>query len=593
MTIRDDDPEFALERIEIKPEKKTETTGDISVDQKRKQRLERIRREVLLKQNPSLSVSTESQRAQAAISEIEDYAGPLSPESVSKIEQSTVVATEAHLEKKQARLEQLIQQERLLEGLIEAGDAKERTPLLSIEGMVFEDRGFLSPDNQFQVVSAEASEVPDVLLRPMFVGEQGKQVTGDEEEAALDVKSTIAMGKAACIERPTTIDGVDYQFLQWKGVGMNQTSDLIENRATQYGGSVDFPLGKTGPSPLFVMQAGDHVLVRFMGAAYLEDLQLEAEKSKVMESYGLRMPKILGTFKFSKEFAEANNLPVPANDDPEDPNGQSLRQYILDHEQEIDPDLFQRMIGSFEAGDYQSAVLGQNVRAFRNVWRVSEMEEALSEPDETKRKESIAAMMETSKLVFAKEFHREFTDQEFVETFTRLLGAQAGTLLENRLVQGAMFDHKQDITLAAEMCDFDGSFQINETYLQDKNNQPSWVTDESTRKEWEQGQELKLNRQIFLIGSHLKPLIEAVKQQGTNIQETDTVDLFLQAMIEKMSQESLASLKKQLETSSSLFPIDELTKGKGIAKKNFEGYQPFSDLIQKTLRDRLSRTSLK
>jgi len=457
--------------------------------------------------------------------------------------------------------------------------------LRPVEGLVFKDRGFLISPDSYSATEV-TPQISDGLLRPMFMGERGENMTGSVGEQALEASSTIAMGKAACIERPINIEGTDYNFVQWKGVGENRVNERAEKNIREKGGKVSFPLGRDSAMPLFVPEFYGKLLVRFMGAAYYEDLLLEEKQSRLMEKYGLRMPKILATMKFSRQFCIDNNLPKPDNDDSQNTAGQNLVEYIKENEEKIgDKELYEKMVGSFEAQDYESAILGQNIRAFRNVWRVSELEEAMKEKDQEKRRQKVSSILDVSKLILAKEFGEEMHDENFLKTFSTLLGRQVAILLENRINQGAMNNHKQDITIADEICDFDGSYQLNDEYFDDEANQPKWVAgDEGRKKEWIKHKERALYRQVLLVGAHIKPIIEAMMQSGNEIDEEATVKAFVDNIVTNLSPKARKDLSVFLDSAESFQDINDIVDGDLQTKDNFEGYQEFFDAIVKELK---------
>ncbi|MBU0546212.1 hypothetical protein KJ742_04075 [Patescibacteria group bacterium] len=467
---------------------------------------------------------------------------------------------------------------------------REKIELSPVDGLVFADTGFLTPDSGFSQ-TGEVPQFPRTYLRPMFIGEHGRNMVCDADMPANAVKSTVAMGKAACIEHPTRIGSTDYNFMQWKGVGENRVNERGQKKIEAKGGTISFPLGKESAMPLFVAEVDEKLLVRFMGAAYYEDLLLEEKQSELMEKYGLRMPKILTTIKFSRQFCIDNNLPIPDNDDPEDIAGQNPVEHIKANEERInDPELYKKMIGSYEAQDYKSAILGQNVRAFRNVWRVSELEDAMKEMDQEKRKEKISSILDTSRLILAKEFGEDMSDENFLKTFSKLLGRQAAILLENRINQGAMNNHKQDITLAAEVCDFDGSYQLNEDYLNDEKNQPEWVGgDEARKKEWIKEKERALYRQVLLVGAHIKPVIEALRQGEDKTPEVTTVKTFVDSIVTNLSPKTKKDLTAFLDTAENFQDIKDIAGYDLQTQENFAGYQDFFDTIVRELASELKK----
>jgi len=137
---------------------------------------------------------------------------------------------------------------------------------------------------------------PSELNRPLL--QAGQREIGSGEEL-VEMKETPSMGRAAFIERLVTIDGVDYNFLQWKGVCSNGLNEEMEENAKKYGGQLDYPLGDKGISPIFFMSVEGKRILRFRGASFYSNLLHEKRNAERFSAYGLRMPKLLGTIKFS------------------------------------------------------------------------------------------------------------------------------------------------------------------------------------------------------------------------------------------------------------------------------------------------------
>ena len=455
------------------------------------------------------------------------------------------------------------------------------------ENFVFEEKSTSLSDTTFVSESVER-KVQDIFLRPLIVGEPGKEVPYEDSESALDVKSTAIMTKASFVEFPTSVDGVDYNFIQWKGSCPQKALEKLNQRANEKtGGNIEFPVGNEGIAPLFTIDInGQEFLVRFMGTSYYDDLVQERKSSEMVQETGLRMPRIMGTFKFSRDFCQKNNLPLPESDDPNDFNGESLRDYIEARKSDIDPAVYERLKNQYDKNDFDSsAILGENVRVFRNIFRVMDVEEALKETDEQKRKEKISVITEASKKIFQKEFNREIDDKEMIAIFSGLLGQQVSILLKNRIVQGAMSHHKQDITLAAEICDFDTAYKLTDEYFKGK---PDWARENEKEK---------LVRQIFLVASHIKPVLQAVREAGSNTDEGFTADKFVDGIVAELSEEEKKELLGYLVAKK-----DDLQNIECIAGKNEYGgepvkqvldnlkdYQDFFDLIRAKLESGLKR----
>jgi len=450
------------------------------------------------------------------------------------------------------------------------------------EGLVFIESArfvggdsFIHPDNDL--------DIPKELMRPLVI-EDTNELSGDDE-GRVEVKSTLAMGRAAYIEHPTTIGDIDYNFVQWKGVGANAVNKLGLEKIDSKGGTTTFPLGESGVMPMFVVDVDGKTLIRFMGASYCENLLLEEQQSCNIEQYGLRMPRIITTMKFSRQFCIDNNLPVPTSDEPNDFSGQSPVEYIESNKDRInDTELYDKLINAYEAKAYESAVIGQNIRAFRNIWRVIVLEEILEIEDEQKKQEQLAVVLDMSSEIFSREFGEEVDYKRFVEIFSGLMGDQVAILLNNKINQGAMNNHKQDITLAAEVCDFDGAHRLTDEYLDDPANHEPWVKDEATKQEWISQKKLELYRQILLVGSHLKPVLEAMEQIGTDTAMEAVVDEFVNVIVNNLNNDTRKDLLIVLKESSNFQSIVDISGTDLQAQQNLDGYQPFFDVIvQKTM----------
>lgn len=512
-------------------------------------------------------------------------------------------------------------------------DMPERSELVSeSRDFVFRDAGQLAAERSFSVVGATEIEAlpPDarMLIRPLFVGKTGS-ASAEQGSVQLEVKSTMAMGKAAFVEQSVIIDGIEYGFVQWKGVGSNAVNENVSAIVEAMGGTVDYPLGQDGVSPLFFIEVQGKKMLRFNGSAFYVDLLVEAERSRQFAEFGLRMPKILATVKYSREFCLQNDLPLPADDDPSMYGGQTLIEFLEEH-REIDPALRKRMAEADELrAGYDSAALGQNIRAFRNVWRVSEIEQVMKVKDEGVRRQQLRSMIDASRQVLSREFGVELSDEEFLRKYAELLGDQGGILTENGLLQGAMNNHKQDITLAAEICDFDGGEFVNDEYIaatlggswvgknirwmdetdEDKRQwfldnekyegnkrdlRDYWggkVTKEKLLKKWtEQWKSYiftKLHRQILLLGAHLKPLADAERTlSGGSSKEKTMIDSYAFRVVDGLSPEKKTLLLKELDNPR-FADIQDIAGSDEQTKYNFAGYQTFFDAMVTALKEKL------
>src|SRR3989338_6014963 len=181
-------------------------------------------------------------------------------------------------------------------------ETKELIP--EFPGLIIKEQGFLG---------AGSTE----FGKPLFRDLPRETSSQNNEERLIDIKETPSMGKAAFIERTSHIDDVDYHFLQWKGIGSNANNEQMQQKAEQAGGLWAYPLGKRGVAPLFFVEVKGKQLLRFRGAAFYGDLLLEAQQAQWFAAYRVRMPKIVETIKFDREFAQTNHLPVPESINPQ------------------------------------------------------------------------------------------------------------------------------------------------------------------------------------------------------------------------------------------------------------------------------------
>lgn len=136
------------------------------------------------------------------------------------------MATERNEKNEQQEVDQPV----VLENTQEKVNYKIEIP--EAENFVFEEKSTSLSDTTFVSESVER-KVPDIFLRPLIVGEPGKEVPYEDSESALDVKSTAIMTKASFVEFPTSVDGVDYNFIQWKGSCPQKALEKLNQRANE------------------------------------------------------------------------------------------------------------------------------------------------------------------------------------------------------------------------------------------------------------------------------------------------------------------------------------------------------------------------
>lgn len=456
---------------------------------------------------------------------------------------------------------------------------------------------FLAEADSF--VSLPGSTHPD-LIQPLFFQRTDTTLPSDIAKKTMIARVIPTMGRAAYIEQASTYHGEKYNFLQWKGVGENPHTD-IEGSAKEKSASVEFPLGKAGVSPLMFVSADGRNMLRFLGGSFYEDLLEEARNHERFFPYGLRMPEIVGTIKFSRAFCEQQGLPLPDSNDPEDVDGQTFDAYLESHRDEIEPSLYAKLLTSGEAqSGYRSLILGQNIRAFRNVWRAEDLERIMDAPkDEKEKREAISDVFATSRQILGEELGRELDNPEYINEYARILGEQTGILLANRLDHGSLSDLKQNITLAGEVVDFDATKIVDNAYLQNEQHYPHWVfKDEVPQQdlveEWRKGQKDELYRQVYYMASHMKPLLDGLSLLHEENMETENtvVEAFTRGLKKTISIEMLTGLRTRLTSDPSFGTTENLYTGYDgsvdqLRQKNFQGCEQLFEQVNSFLSNSL------
>lgn len=388
------------------------------------------------------------------------------------------------------------------------------------------------------------------------------------------VMATKEMWKACFIEHSLQIDNQWYNFLQWKWVWINslieKMKELFKNwKAEGYFINDDPKL--LFPFMIFKQNGSYHP--RYYGTAYYDDILLEEQNSqKIIDvtKWKIRTPKVLKSFKFSKEFAKQNNIPEPISDDSNDlkwvslkANIEAMKDSIIEEivkswkNQEEAQEVYNQIYNSYEAWDYSSSILGQNIRATKNIFRVSDLILALKNDNI----EDVKYILNVSQKILEKEFKQEFanwmTSEDFLWKYSHLLWQQIWLFIDNKIIHWQLKSHRQDISLAAEICDFDSSVFIeNEKYLKRKFDDPNeWynkLNDEKLKKRW--FEQLKsysnpkeLYTQIIYIWSHIYPILksfEKIEWKKFNVEEF--AEKYLEWFISSLSLKSVTDFKNFL-----------------------------------------------
>jgi len=368
----------------------------------------------------------------------------------------------------------------------------------------------------------------------------------DESEIAF---ATQSMGRAIF-----TIDSTG-KIRNYKGVDSHL--DNKEISPTDLVGAKSVYVANTGKSytestyPInLVIFLGKKIDVRIRGASPLEDLESEADINAKMQGMGIKLPQIVCVKEFPHELARSIGLPTKiqgsyeeftsdyAEEDKE--RKENLRNvygesYIVEEVQGLRPERISEYfarIGVFESeqfqqfgeengvtieafADYVDKVYslgqryGQSERIVENPFRISDLEYYIKKGDVGTIQNIVA---------FSEELQRGQVPMENV--FAR----QMGINIANMMNVGWMcenFVHRQDYTLAGEMCD-DAYFDVIEHLrgIAERNKD-----NEGKRKTLRNDVIRKYFSQLYLIGSNIKVLQDEMSLRGKTKEEIDSVML--------------------------------------------------------------------
>lgn len=363
----------------------------------------------------------------------------------------------------------------------------------------------------------------------------------DEKDIAF---ATTAMGRAIfqidSDGKIINIKGVDSHLNNVESASMSLVSAeaiYIPNENKNYQDST-YPLN-------LVIFPGNRPDIRIRGASPLEDLEIEADINSKMQGTGIKLPKIKSVREFSEEFAIKYGLPIKIDGNIEefDSNYKQedlkrkkyLREIYGDNYKEIiirgkrpetlgeyfrRKEIFERpeilefvREKSFEIDDFIRYVdssyslgqrYGQAERILKNPFRIADIEYYVKRGD-IEILENIISFSESL--------------QETKEPMENYFAKQMGENLGHMLNSGWMCEnlsHRQDYTLAGEMCDDSYS------YLPDK------ILE--TQK-YEDGKRIAIQKdlikryfyQIFGLGATIKVLEDEMKLRGKTKEQIESV----------------------------------------------------------------------
>lgn len=364
----------------------------------------------------------------------------------------------------------------------------------------------------------------------------------NEEEMAFATKS-MGRGIFAFDSDGKVINykGVDSHFFNEELIALSLVSGeaiYIPNPGESYIDSL-YPLN-------LIVFPGNRPEIRLRGTSPLEDLEEEAEINAKMQGNGIKLPRIARVKEFTQEFSKKNNLPMKIDGSfdeftsnyTEENSGrksflkeqygeyyeeeiiegkrpEKLSEYIrrrnLSYSKEI-TDFLSRNNLTLE--DFISAIdkayslgqrYGQTERILQNPFRMADLEYYTK----VKNLSAIEAIVDFS----------ESLQENPKEPMENYFAKQMGKNLGNMLNSGWMctnFAHRQDYSLAGEMCD--DSYQYLPYELekagQYEKGKAAAISNEKKRKFF---------YQIYALGSNIKVLQDEMRLRGKSTFEIETV----------------------------------------------------------------------
>lgn len=356
--------------------------------------------------------------------------------------------------------------------------------------------------------------------------------------------ATHSMGRAIfCI-------GDNGQLINYKGVNSNldNMSELsIKDLVQAKNAKIANPYNDKYSINLMITP-NRQIQVRINGASPLEDIEIEADINQKLNSFGIKVPQISEIKEFTNEISKQLGLPIKIpgsfdefvsdyqdtnseikdnlhknmgenyfEDTPEGFRPERMSEYlerlgVLNSETLINfASKYNKTIDDFVSAVDESYSLGQRygqaTRIIESPFRIADLEYYVKIGDI----DSINCIVQFTQ-------SRQSGEKRFENVFASQMGANcanlmnAGWICEN-------FVHRQDYTLAGEMCD-DSYYCLLERLEHDKEN-----------GKWDQGKyeaikgdkEKLFFSQIHLLSSTVKVLMDEMKLRGISEQEIQQV----------------------------------------------------------------------
>ena len=386
----------------------------------------------------------------------------------------------------------------------------------------------------------------------------------DESQIAF---ATQSMGRAVF-----TIDSRGI-IRNYKGVDSHldnkeiSTSDLVGAESVYISNPGKSYSESTYPINL-VVYLGKKVDIRIRGGSPLEDLEIEADINAKMQEMGIKLPQIVSVREFPNKMAREIGLPAKIKGSYEEfesdyteenkERKESLhklygRNYSEEDSQGLRPEkiseFFER-IGVLESQQFQQFAkkFGVTVDAFINYvdkqyslgQRYGQAERIVESPFRIADLEYYIKKGDVGAIRNIVEFSEQ--SQRGQSSMEEAFAQQMGINIANMMNSGWMcenFVHRQDYTLAGEMCD-DTYFDVIEHLkgIDNKNRD-----NEGKRKALKKDVVRKYFLQFYLIGSNIKVLQDEMKLRGRTEGEINSViSLYIDSFAQNLDFQKIGTI---------------------------------------------------
>ena len=385
--------------------------------------------------------------------------------------------------------------------------------------------------------------------------------------------------------------GENNGILNYKGVDshlLNEeliTQSLVGGTAAYIGRENNSYQDSVYPINLLVFQ-GERPDIRIRGASPLEDLEIEGQINSLMQGKGIKLPKINYIKEFSEEFSLKYGLPLKIEG--------SYAEFDSDYKDEDSErkEYLSKIYGEYYIEEYTPGKRPETLGEYFERLKITEAPEFLKFIEEVSRSQNkkfeiqdfinyvdedyslgqrygqTERIIESPFRIADLEYYTKQGNIEVLENivaftesvqpdkvpFEKYFAKQMGINLANMMNNGWClnnFSHRQDYTLAGEMCDDSYDYlpdKIKQVELKNKD-------DLGKIKAVKSNYRLKFFLQTYVLSSNIKILEEEMNLRGKKV-DKPLLDEFLDSLIKNLDLERVSlNLSNNPNTAKKAFEV--------------------------------------